>query len=266
MQCKDIRRLESAYVDGELESEQTDAYRSHLRTCTACRQATTDLALLVDLTAQLEPVEPPARLWAAIKSELRTGAAQTSIQTSINSPEQQPSSPQAPARWLTAWLRPRFLLPVGAVAAAAALILVWSLGDEPDRRTQLAAAQPDAPTRELIAQRASESGHTTHTEALTGELRAADQQYASTIAELREMIDEERDTWTSATNTAYERRMNQFEAAASRHRQTLALASTAAPDPRGHDALYDVFRAEISFLQRVAIDGSPALPSPGGHR
>ena len=81
--------------------------------------------------------------------------------------------------------------------------------------------------------------------------------YSGTIRELCELVTEERADWPADVSHAFEQRLHSFDATAERHRQ--ALASAVIHDVRARDALYDVYQAEIAFLQRAALDGPPAL-------
>lgn len=290
MRCQDIARLDSAYIDGELDADQTEAFRTHLQQCTACRQATSDLATMVDVASQLAPIEPPAHLWAAIRQELQSDAPperDTGRKSArLNTRESRDSFATGWLDRLAAWWSPHWRFASLGALTAVAVLLVWSLGGDVQRestneRAALGAspgASPEASgdtsgraTSVAAAEiEPDQSAGASHTDTLIGEMQAADQRYSDTIAELRAMVEEERDTWPSATSAAYEKRMRQFENTADRHRQALAPAPSAlinerpAPDPRGRDALYEVYQAEIAFLQQVAIDGPPALPGSGG--
>lgn len=304
MDCKDIERLDSAYIDDELDDQQTEAFRSHLRQCTECRQATRDLATMVDVASQLAPIDPPDRLWSAIRQQLQSAA---DVDAALDRGEARVTDPGTSSgrlsdpgssrkssresgrasRWLPGWLTGRWrFASTLAIAAAACALLIWSLSSGSDRGQRSGEAgapvaiDSTGPAPEASGQSSATPGgvrpttgaHQTFSATVNEELQAADRQYSDTIAELRDMVDEDRDSWPVATRTAFETRMNQFEQAAERHRQALALASAPSvqarevttPGPRGRDELYAVYRAEIAFLQRVAIDGPPELPGLEG--
>ena len=274
MRCKDVERLGSEYIDGELHGERAERLRGHLRQCARCRQSMAQLAAMVDAASQLEPLEPPARLWSAIQRELADGAGQ---------------EPAEPARHWLSWLsRPR-LLPMAALGAALVVLGVWAAGSlfgDADRSATvekadrvpsdpngLGGGSGDGPGDGAGQMAPAPAADDTFAKRTLNEVEEADRMYLSTIEELRQIVDEERPQWPEEVNTAYEKRMQRFEDAARRHRQALAgelrsspaVASAAmAVDPRGRDALYAVYQAEIDFLQAAAVDGPPPLQARAG--
>lgn len=245
MRCRDVWELESAYMDGELDEDRASAFRGHLRVCEVCRERVDRLAVLVETAARLEPVEPPPSLWSAIER----GLAQAEI-----------ADAQRSWLWLR-WqaIRPR-LLPAAVACAAASVLVLWVVrrgqepgparadGPAPVQAGAQAATMPEGEAATMVPDVVE-----TFEDARGRELAQAEQRYRATIDELRRMVEAELSEWPDELRAAYEARLGEFDMAAERHRQ--ALAASQAVDLRGRDALHAVYRAQIAFLQRAAIDG-----------
>jgi hypothetical protein len=61
----------SAYLDGQVSSEERRQVEAHLQTCAACRRSLADLQRTVALVQGLEPVGAPAGFGAAIRTRLQ---------------------------------------------------------------------------------------------------------------------------------------------------------------------------------------------------
>ncbi len=259
MQCRDVEVLDSSYIDGELDDARASAFRGHLRICAPCRQRVEDLAALVDAAARLSPIDPPASLWSAIER----GLAEAEI-----------ADAQRSWLWLR-WqaIRPRLLPGAVAVAAAAVLVLWFVRHNQAPRQARLddssAAAEETASRQPEPSPRPSEApGDERSPENRRSFMRAqedsvleADRRYLSAIAELRQIVDDERETWPDATRDAYESRVADFERAARRKRQALAVNEV--QEPRSRDELYAVYRAKIAFLQEAAVAGAEGIGAAG---
>jgi hypothetical protein len=259
MRCRDVEALESAYIDGELDEARASAMRGHLRVCRTCRARVADLATLVEAAIRLAPIEPGPSLWAGIERGLAAAEIADSQRSWI---------------WLR-WqaLRPR-LLPMAVTVAAAAVLVLWAARKSHELHTAPAVSLGDQIRESEPAGEQAPSAVETETfwEASGREIAEADQRYLDTIAELRAIADEERADWPDDVRAAYDARVQAFDLAASGHRQVLD-GDGAGPvgDARARDALYAVYRAEIEFLQRAALQGPEriaAAPSlaPGGAR
>lgn len=273
MRCRDVEALDSAYLDGELDEARASAVRGHLRVCEACSERVADLATLIAAAARLEPVDPEPSLWAGIER----GLAEAEIADSRRS-------------WL--WLRWQAmrpgLLPV-TVALAAALV-VWTARRDHEPRpapaqTIVAGEHGEPrpgdtidprpgdtiePTPEGMIGDAEPAVAEAFTEAMDRDLAEADQRYVDAIAELLAIVDEERVDWPEDRKAAHDARLRAFDDAVRGHRQVLVAGS--AGDARARDALHAVYRAEIAFLQRAALQGPERIagldraPARGGPR
>ncbi len=240
MRCRDVEALCSGYVDGELDERRASALRGHLRVCPDCLARVEDEAALRDAAADLDPVEPPAALWDGIEARL----AQAEIDDAERS-----------RLWLW-WQGARgYAMPVAVAAAAVVALLVWS------RHRGAETASRPAPSRSVaVAPRPDRAPTPTPAPVADGEsfleqrgqeLAQSDADYLQVMAELKQVVAQERARWSAELADEFDRKLSQFEAEARHQRQTLAVNDV--PDPASRDALYTVYRAEIGFLQRAAL-------------
>lgn len=110
----------SAYLDGELGTAERRAVDAHLRTCPICRRDLADLERVKTLVGALPEVEPPAGLFATVRTRLERPAP-------VLSP-------------LGDWLRTAFRRPAVAAAAAALAVLLIALPMAKGRIDRLQAA------------------------------------------------------------------------------------------------------------------------------
>lgn len=80
MQCKDIE----AVLENEGFSPLPEAARSHVATCSACRNLVEDFSAIVSVAETLPmEVEPPSRVWVSLRNQLE---AEGIIRTSVEVP------------------------------------------------------------------------------------------------------------------------------------------------------------------------------------
>ncbi|MCJ7546355.1 MAG: DUF2275 domain-containing protein [Deltaproteobacteria bacterium] len=76
MECKDIQKRLSAYLEKAVSPQQKTAIDVHLQQCKGCRQALADLKRTIKYVQQLEEVEPPRwlaqRVMARVRAEAET--------------------------------------------------------------------------------------------------------------------------------------------------------------------------------------------------
>ena len=75
MNCKDVSKLFTAYLDGEVTSEERKQIQAHLSTCSRCREelealAATQNNLRQVLKARAAGVTPPAQAWVGLQRRL----------------------------------------------------------------------------------------------------------------------------------------------------------------------------------------------------
>ncbi len=231
MNCDKAREQLTAYLDGELEGDRGTAVRGHLRTCDACRAMATDEAALRDGLRSLPPVDPPATLWANVQAQL---AKEEVVES------QRPAWKRAVSRWLP--MAPRFALGMTAVAAAAALLLVWRSHHQPRPHEDLAVTAPREPAP--VVPPAAPA-----TQDVTAEIAAApaktSDDYAQAAKELLAAARTESATWTDEQKQAFDAKIGELQA---------AVDGAAEGRPR-HKAYRDMIR----YLQGAAIRDEVAL-------
>ncbi len=77
MACKDIREQLSAYLEGTVSPEDRAAIEDHLKSCSLCSEALSDLSKTLECVKNLEEVAPPPwltqKVMARIRAEARPG-------------------------------------------------------------------------------------------------------------------------------------------------------------------------------------------------
>jgi Putative zinc-finger len=253
--CRDVDRLATAYVDGELDDRRSSAVRGHLRVCRRCAERVEDEARVRELAADLAPVDPSPALWRAIDARL----AEAEIGDSRRS-----------ALWL--WVQRaldgarRNALALGLCSAAAAALLVWwlpSWGREAEP-TPLARVSGSAPAAERTAADPRPSpgacaGARQHEELVLCQMHESDRRYLDAIADLTAAVWEERGSWTVDDAARFDTALADLVRAAELERVRLAGQPSA---PVNRDPLYAIYRAQIDLLSSAVVAGDP-LASTG---
>ncbi|MEJ7615691.1 MAG: zf-HC2 domain-containing protein [Pyrinomonadaceae bacterium] len=99
MNCEELQRELSLYVDDELSPASRAACNAHLIRCPACRHDLAQTRTLIRELAQMSRPEVPVELSALISNALATESAATSFQ--------QPARPRHEI--ILGWLRPRLM-------------------------------------------------------------------------------------------------------------------------------------------------------------
>ncbi len=103
MKCQENQKRFSAYLDGELDSNQKRVVEMHLQECEACRDALKRLAESWDLLGLLPKPEPVSYFYVRFKARMASEEQEKKV------------------RW-----RERILVPVSAVAVVALGVFVGS--------------------------------------------------------------------------------------------------------------------------------------------
>lgn len=241
MRCKEAQSKSSSYLDGDLSDDQSSAVRGHLRQCSGCEELFEQESALLELAANLEPLDPPDRVWEGISRKIA---------------EAEVADSEASVSWR--WLKDRnWAYPaVGLVAVAAAAVLFLAKtqsNSEPTSESSTPVAVSSMEPR-VFAPSAPQTVAQVRGDAIAD----ADRDYQQTIAELREMLEEDRPSWTEAEALAMDAKLDGFRKAAIAERFAIADAPTVVAS---RDPIYATYRAEISFLQS-ALAGE--LPAVGG--
>jgi hypothetical protein len=243
MRCRDIDRLVTAYVDGELDERRSSALRGHLRVCEVCAARVEDEAALRKAAGGLEPLEAPSALWSAIDARLAEAEIDDAGRSRI---------------WLW-WQRAldgarRFRLPLAVGSAAiAAAVAVWMLRGQDESGP---AAQPVV--AELQPEVKATGGEPcaaarTHDELVLCQMADADRRYLEAIEELAGLVAEERSSWTPEQAARFDASLAELDRALADELKRVAAAVSASPASR--DPLYSIYQAKIDLLSRAAVGG-----------
>lgn len=182
----------SEYVDGDLNDRDRAALEAHLPGCATCRETVEELRELVSQARTLEPSEPVIDLWPQIAARIEAGA--------------RPASMRKPVSWwgwrLSLSLPQASLAALGLVAITAATMW-WTVGQAPrlvtrgpsvsGDRTSTVGAGPAAPSPVASNQEPFKSpapAVSNPDQALAAAFY--NPQYDATIAELQQVLEQER--------------------------------------------------------------------------
>ncbi|NVB83225.1 MAG: hypothetical protein HOV81_32935 [Kofleriaceae bacterium] len=249
MTCDHVRSKLTAYLDGELADDRGSAVRGHLRGCEACRQVASDEAALRDGLRALQPIDPPATLWAGVQARLAAAEVKDS---------ERPAWRRVLARW--APKAPTIGLAGAALAAAAALIIIRTQHDETPvappvaQKTEPVAVAPPhvepAPQTPAPCTRTPIDENADVTAAIAAEPASVTDDYACAARDLVELAQEARVHWADDRKAELDAKLAAFDK---------QLAS--AKDDRARQRTY---RAMIRYLQHAVIRDDVALASIGG--
>ncbi len=192
MRCSDIRRLSTAYVDGELDNTRTSAMRGHLRECESCLELVDfELAIVEELADADATLDPPGALWSDIDQALARAEVTDAGRSRLS-------------LW---WSSVRPHAPLVAIAAVTAVtVVLWIRGPATTEPTTAEPIQvPVTDYNAKFAPSTSPAAPKTHKEVLVIEIGRADQRYLQAIAELRAIATEERQQWSAADAKEFDR-------------------------------------------------------------
>jgi hypothetical protein len=243
MRCRDLRRLSTRYLEGELSAEGASAARGHLRDCEACRAVLEDEAAIASAARALAGEAEPAAGWDVLWSRIGAQVAEK-------------ERADAARPWWAHWWRARrggIAMALTAAAAAALVLVAWPRlpptgGGVAHHERAATTAKPSDP--EEFLRRAER------------EIARADGLHAGAVDDLRRLAARERGTWSEA-------RVAELDAALAELDERLALARRGlavmgVPKPHARDELYGIYREQIAVLQRAVV-GAPlaAAGQPG---
>jgi hypothetical protein len=255
--CRDVDRLATAYVDGELDDRRSSAVRGHLRVCASCAERVEDEARVRELAAGLGPLDPPPSMWRAIDAQL----AEAEIGDSHRS-----------AMWLIAQrvldVARRNALVIGLAGSAAAIVLLlWLPGDRGETSRPAAAVASDGgearpgQARERPATSSACPDARTHEELILCQSHEADRRYVDAIAELTRALAEERTSWSPADAARFDAALGELDRAAQIERVRLAGQPPSAA-PGNRDSLHDIYRAQLELLSSAVVAGDLSGAAP----
>ncbi len=233
MRCLDAQKQSSQYLDSELSSERSAAVRGHLRLCDTCRESFEMERELIDAAADLPTLDPPDSIWEGVQARIAKEEVKDSLEWPLG-------------RWLRIHWRPA--LGFGMAVAIAASIWVVRPSDSAEPKNETAVAP--AGDSERIAQAMEES----YAQLREEELAEADRHYMQTIADLREMLEEDRALWSESEVAAVDAQLAVFRKDAIGTRFGIENGTVAV---ESRDALYANYRSEIGFLQSALAGDLP---------
>jgi len=254
--CRDVDRLATAYVDGELDDRRSSAVRGHLRLCASCAERVEDEARVRELAAGLGPLDPPPAMWRAIDAQLAEAEIGDSHRSGL---------------WILAQrvldvARNNALLVGLAGSAAAVFLLLWLPGDRGEAPQRQAAAIARAggearPAPEHEVASTACGGARTHEDLLLCQTHEADRRYVDAIAELTRAVAEERTAWRVADAARFDAALSELDRAAEIERVRLAGQPPSAA-PANRDSLHDIYRAQLELLSSAVVAGDLSGAAP----
>ena len=214
MSCSDWAERIGELTDGSLDPAARASLDVHLRECRDCRSLAEDLARLRGLSANLEPIQPPADLWQRIAGRIE-----------LESP---PRQPDRPARRWGAGPDARRWLAIAAVLTVVTGTTWWAV------RT----VTVDPSTTVSVSE----------AEQVMQELRLAETHYENAVAQLEQIAASQTAQLGTFTAAALRQNLGVIDRAIAENRAVLR----AEPDNRvAQETLLEVLRRKIGLLQDV---------------
>jgi anti-sigma factor RsiW len=220
------------YVDGSLSPPERANIDQHVATCAICRQTVDDLREILRATGELEPREPPVRVWSRLERAIKMEREHTAA----GAPAARGIPPGGDAIGRQAHLKGSRTVWIAGLAAAAALVLATMIGS-----WYVPARPANAP--------ASGSGSTASTEAaqsIETELRQAEAHYENAIKGLESIANSEQSELDPRTAATLQKNLAVIDHAISESRA--AVRAQPASEP-AQQSLIDGFKTKIGLLQ-----------------
>jgi len=219
MTCEEVRTRLDEYADGELAEADFQEVELHLTGCAECRAQERQLrALLAEVAALPEEVQPQRDLWPEIATRLRGAEGSRGVVL-------------RPA--LARWSRP------AALAAAAAVVLAVSAALVMRGHGPTPVAGPPSPQGSVQTVAAGTT---------PSDLLEAEREYARATADLMAALDKQKDSLSPETRTALETNLKTIDDALAQLRTALRR------DPGNAQLahlLTSTHQKKIGALQRV---------------
>ena len=223
--CREVLPLLDALVDGELDADRAAAIQAHLGVCTGCQARLDATRELVEAARSLAPIDPPDSLLGATFQRLAVVAAEEA---------------ERPPMWWW-WKAWRKTILAGGLASLAVGAFALSL-------VVRARRQKEPPPRPPIT---SVPETDLYLEAVR-EVARADEEHARAVAELRQIVAEERPRWRPEVARAFDENLAVIDRAVQRQRE---IARRQPGDFAAQDALASAYKKELDFLQEAVVRG-----------
>jgi anti-sigma-K factor RskA len=221
MVCNECQELLSDYIDGELELGEQVKIERHLGDCEPCRAVRDDLLQIVHFSNQLPEHSPSGALWARIQSDIE---------------EQQPAGfwPRARAWWGRTRSRHFDLSIPQMAAAAAALVIVLSVG-------VITSRQASAPGG--LSLTSSATGAPSQVQPLSNpDLQQLEKQ----ISNLSATIEQRKISWDPQLRVKFEKNMTLIEQSLAECRHQL---SDNPGDDISQELMLNAYREKVRLLE-----------------
>ncbi|MBI3649656.1 MAG: zf-HC2 domain-containing protein [Acidobacteria bacterium] len=224
MNCQECEEIISDYVDGALEPGAQTKIEHHLANCEACRAVRDDLLQIVHFSKQLPLHIPTSDLWSRIQTEIEA---------------EQPKTwwARSKARLQNLYGRDfKFSIPQFAAIAAACIIVaaigvvVWQKNNS--QVPQFANAAPA--DNQLQTKLANDPSF---------------QEFEQTIKQLKESVEQRKDTWGPELRLSFERNMTSIDQSLNDCRQLLSRNPN---DETCKELLKNAYSEKVRVLQGFA--------------
>jgi len=238
MRCRDVDKLSTAYVDGELDDGRASALRGHLHQCERCLERVAAETDLRDACDELGPIEPPKYLWSNIEHGLARAEMADAERSRV---------------WLWWQGARQHLLPAAVGCAAVVLIVAWMSrrGEQPLGGVAETSYESPAPvlktavaddTKPLVAQ--------TFTESRIDQIDRADARYVAVINELKKSVAKTRASWSDGLAKRFDTKLAALQRKVDDQRNHVGPPES---EPSKRDALYAVYQKQIDLLQNASF-------------
>ena len=225
----------NAFADGSLTAGEAAEIERHLGACVSCRQLVDDLREILGATADLDPLEPPVRVWPRIERAIRLeqehaarplGAEIGAASAAAGDRGAATTGRYRSLRWL---------------AAAAALVLATAVGIRYAPWRQSA-----APSSQTAAAGGAEISANDAAQSVESELRQAEAHYENAIKGLEQIANAEQNALDPRTAATLQKNLAVIDQAISESRA--AVRSQPANEP-AQQSLIENFKTKIALLQ-----------------
>ncbi len=223
------------YVDGTLDERAGRELELHLAGCPSCRALVADLRQIRDTARQLEPMEPPARVWTALAQQIAADRAAAA-----------PVRPAGGRRsGLAAWLSPAWQTGLAAAAVIAVITVTASIVWLIERPGGMPAGPATASTS---APATPESAGPATAESVAGELKQAEGHYQKAIEGLQQIAKDGEGSLDPKVAESLQKNLAIVDQAIADSRAALQQQPTSEP---AQASLLDAFRTKVGLLQET---------------
>jgi anti-sigma factor ChrR (cupin superfamily) len=216
------------YADGSIAAAERAGVEQHLAACASCRQVVDDLREILRATVDLEPLDPPVRVWSRLERAIRMEREHATEETQ---PSLAAVVPADGGRYRTyaTWL-----------AAAATLALATAIGMRytPARPADAPVTAPAGGSASIAAGGAAESIET--------ELRQAEAHYENAIKGLEAIATTQQSELDPRTAATLQKNLAVIDQAINESRAAVRLEPASEP---AQQSLIDGFKTKIGLLQ-----------------